>query len=59
MNDMPPHFEQRQILAKPDPRRGYWRIMTLRIAKHEIQISVSTTGRSVQVYVDNEKVFPT
>ncbi len=54
---MPPYFEEHQFVFKPDPRRGYWRMLSLKIAGHAIQVMVSTSGRSVQVYVDDEKVF--
>ncbi len=43
---------------QPDPRRGMYQFLTIQAGDNAIQVVESPTGRSVQVYVNNEKVWP-
>lgn len=40
----------------PDRRRGDYRVIDLLVGDRHVQVAVSPSGRSVQVFVDGEKV---
>ena len=36
--------------------KGRYKVLDVLVKEHQIQVSVSPTGRSVQIYVDGERV---